>query len=45
MRVDFPALLGPTKKALAPRVIVNFSKALKFCKSSCWMRMDSVRPP
>ena len=45
MRVDFPALLGPTKKAFAPRVIVNPSKALKFFKPSCWMRMDSIRPP
>lgn len=43
MRVDFPALLGPTKKALLPRIIVNLSKALKFHKSSLWIRMDSPR--
>ena len=28
IRVDFPALFGPTKKALAPRVIVNLSEGL-----------------
>ena len=41
IRVDFPALLGPTKNALEPKRTVNLWNALKFHNSSCWIR---VRP-